>query len=60
MDISYKIANTILEFENGKDLFQQYANSLNLDLSFQDFTKELETIDKQRPPNRAKVSGIIY
>ena len=47
MDISYKIANTIREFENGKDLFQQYANSLNLDLSFQDFTKELETIDKQ-------------
>jgi ribosomal protein S18 acetylase RimI-like enzyme len=47
MHISYKIANTIREFENGKKLFQQYANSLNLDLSFQDFKNELKTIDKQ-------------
>jgi len=47
MDISYKIAGTKQEFEKGKELFQQYANSLKLDLSFQDFTKELESIDKQ-------------
>jgi ribosomal protein S18 acetylase RimI-like enzyme len=47
MNISYKIATTSLEFEYGKELFQQYANSLKLDLSFQDFTKELETIDIQ-------------
>jgi len=47
MDISYKVANTIQEFENGKELFLQYANYLNLDLSFQDFFIELKTINKQ-------------
>ena len=47
MDISYKAASTSREFEDGKNLFQQYANSLDIDLSFQDFTKELKTIDKQ-------------
>jgi len=47
MDISYKVASTSLEFEDGKNLFQQYANSLSIDLSFQDFTKELKTIDIQ-------------
>jgi len=47
MDISYKIANTSQEFEDGKNLFQQYANSLNIDLSFQDFAYELKTIEKQ-------------
>ena len=30
-----------------KNLFQQYADSLSIDLSFQDFTKELKTIDIQ-------------
>jgi GNAT superfamily N-acetyltransferase len=44
MNITYKIANTLQEFETGKDLFQQYATSLDIDLCFQDFTKELETI----------------
>ena len=47
MDISYKVASTSPEFEDGKNLFQQYANSLSIDLSFQDFTKELKTIDIQ-------------
>lgn len=47
MSVSYKIANTITEFEDGKNLFQHYANSLNIDLSFQDFTTELQTINKQ-------------
>jgi putative acetyltransferase len=47
MEFSYKIANTITEFKDGKNLFQQYANSLNIDLSFQDFSTELQTINKQ-------------
>jgi len=47
MKISLKIAHSGKEFEDGKDLFQQYAYSLNIDLSFQDFIDELKTIDKQ-------------
>jgi GNAT superfamily N-acetyltransferase len=47
MDISYKVASRSPEFEDGKNLFQEYANSLSIDLSFQDFTKELKTIDIQ-------------
>src|ERR1700712_4475925 len=47
INISYKIAHTDEEFEFGKTLFQQYANSLDIDLSFQDFTTELKTVNKQ-------------
>ena len=47
MDILFKIASNSEEFENGKDLFRLYAHSLNIDLSFQDFTNELKTIDEQ-------------
>lgn len=47
MDVSYKIANTDKEFEEGKELFRQYAKSLNIDLSFQDFANELKTISVQ-------------
>lgn len=32
------------EFEDGKILFQQYAQSLSFDLGFQSFDKELDTI----------------
>jgi len=46
-DIIFKVANTHQEFEDSKNLFQQYANSLEVDLDFQDFTNELKTIDKQ-------------
>jgi ribosomal protein S18 acetylase RimI-like enzyme len=46
-NIVFKVANTFQEFEDGRNLFQQYANSLNIDLSFQDFPNELKTIDKQ-------------
>jgi putative acetyltransferase len=45
--IIYQIANTPHEFENGKKLFEEYALSLNVDLSFQNFSKELETIREQ-------------
>jgi putative acetyltransferase len=42
--ITYQIANTSQQFEAGKQLFEEYALSLNVDLSFQNFIKELETI----------------
>jgi len=45
--IKYSIASTEQDFENGKKLFEEYARSLSVDLSFQNFSKELETIDKQ-------------
>ena len=46
-NILFKIATTDQEFEDGQNLFQQYAESLDLDLGFQDFPNELKTIDKQ-------------
>ncbi|MDB4902626.1 MAG: family N-acetyltransferase [Mucilaginibacter sp.] len=45
--ITYRIASTFQEFESGKKLFEEYALSLNVDLSFQNFSKELETIQNQ-------------
>ena len=47
MDIRYKIADSTREFQDGKKLFLQYATSLNIDLSFQNFEDELKTIDQQ-------------
>jgi GNAT superfamily N-acetyltransferase len=46
-NIVFKIADTEQEFNDAKNLFQQYAQSLNIDLSFQNFDDELNTIDKQ-------------
>jgi putative acetyltransferase len=46
-DIMLRVANTKKEFDDGRALFHQYANSLDLDLSFQNFAKELETIEEQ-------------
>ena len=46
-DYIYKIAETESDFEQGKELFREYAKSLGVDLSFQDFEKELTTIDQQ-------------
>jgi putative acetyltransferase len=46
-DIAYKMAETTTDFEQGKILFREYVLSLGVDLSFQDFEKELETIDRQ-------------
>lgn len=45
--IAYQIANKLQDFENGKKLFQEYVHTLNVDLSFQNFSKELETIHEQ-------------
>jgi len=47
MSIQYKIAETSDEFKHGEKLFQLYADSLKVDLSFQNFTDELKTINKQ-------------
>lgn len=47
MKIDYVIASLNTEFEDGRKLFQHYANSLKVDLAFQDFTKELKMIDMQ-------------
>jgi len=46
-DVLFKTATINKEFEDGKSLFQQYANSLDLDLGFQDFSNELKLINKQ-------------
>ena len=35
------------EFEQARILFKEYADALGVDLSFQDFEKELETIHLQ-------------
>jgi putative acetyltransferase len=45
--ITYQIATTAEEFENGKMLFREYVTSLNVDLSFQNFETELDTIATQ-------------
>lgn len=47
MTVTYRIANTKEDFETGKKLFEEYADSLNVDLSFQDFSKELDTVSQQ-------------
>lgn len=46
-EITYRLAATDDEFEQGKHLFREYAISLGVDLSFQDFDNELKTIDQQ-------------
>lgn len=45
--ITYIIASTSEEYETGKKMFQEYAHTLNVDLSFQNFSVELETIRDQ-------------
>jgi putative acetyltransferase len=47
MDLVYKIATTRHEFEDAKKLFLQYANSLSINLSFQDFEGELNSLEIQ-------------
>jgi putative acetyltransferase len=43
----YQTAHTENEFEQARMLFKEYADALGVDLSFQDFEKELETIQVQ-------------
>jgi ribosomal protein S18 acetylase RimI-like enzyme len=46
-DITLKIATTNQEFTDAKQLFREYASSLEIDLAFQDFAKELTIIGVQ-------------
>jgi len=55
-DIIYRISETKPDFEQGKELFRDYAKSLGVDLSFQDFEKELKSIDHQY---RQPTGGLI-
>jgi putative acetyltransferase len=43
----YKTAHTTIEFEQASVLFKEYADVLGIDLSFQDFEKELVTMHIQ-------------
>src|SRR3569833_960054 len=45
--ITYQIAAGPEDFEAGKGLIEEYGISLNVDLSFQKFSKELESIHEQ-------------
>ena len=40
-------AETSNAFEQGKILFEEYSGTLEFDLGYQDFKKELDTIDRQ-------------
>jgi putative acetyltransferase len=46
-NILFKIAETESEFSQAKELFIQYAHSLDIDLAFQGFDNELENIQQQ-------------
>jgi putative acetyltransferase len=46
-NIVYRTAHTENEFEQARILFKEYADALGVDLSFQDFEKELESIHVQ-------------
>lgn len=45
--IVYSWAASQRDYETGKKLFIEYANFLNVDLSFQNFQTELDTLDEQ-------------
>jgi ribosomal protein S18 acetylase RimI-like enzyme len=47
MKVTFKIAETSSEFEEGKKLILMYAESLAIDLAFQDLKTELQNINKQ-------------
>lgn len=45
-------AQTSLEFEKARQLFKEYATTLNFDLHFQDFAHELDMLSQMySPPN---------
>jgi len=46
-NVNIKKADTAEEFEQGKTLFEEYAGSLDFDLGYQNFKKELSTIAQQ-------------
>jgi putative acetyltransferase len=46
-NIQLIIADTPAQFEEGKRLFREYAESLSIDLAFQRFEEELEAVREQ-------------
>jgi putative acetyltransferase len=46
-EIYITTAQTQADFENARQLFLEYANSLEVDLCFQNFQAELQAIDQQ-------------
>jgi len=46
-EVTLKIATTSKEFADAEQLFREYAGSLEIDLAFQDFAKELTIIGVQ-------------
>lgn len=54
--IKLTIAESEAHFEDGKKLFREYAASLQIDLAFQRFEEELDTVQEQYgPPSGALV-----
>ena len=47
MNIIFKIASTKSEFDDGRNLFRQYADSLNINIYSEDVYLELLMIDKR-------------
>lgn len=50
IETNFRQASSSTDFEMGKELFREYVQSLGVDLSFQDFENELQTIDQQYMP----------
>jgi ribosomal protein S18 acetylase RimI-like enzyme len=46
-NIHFCLARTVDEFDDARNLYQQYAASLNIDLGFQDFDAELRALEAQ-------------
>lgn len=45
--LTYKISKTEQDYNDAKDLFLKYANSLNFELCFQNFEKEISDLPAQ-------------
>ena len=57
---TFKLATTKEEFKIARNLFEEYATSLEIDLEFQGFTIELKTLSAiYSPPNGALILAMI-
>lgn len=48
--ITYKLAETALDYQRARTLFEAYHNNLDFTIDFQEFEKELQEIDKEYAP----------